>query len=131
MPKCTVPYACVFVLFSPPGAGLPSPPSTNLSKKSGIRNETAKFFFETDSAGETDRRPRQGRRAGRQAPVPLFACRRFETGYLVGNLQSPPEMQKPCVSSIHKVFARLPSFAGLYERETETEPFVSFRYVSI
>ena len=41
---------------------------------------------------------------------------------LVGNLQSPPEMQKPCVSSIHKVFARLPSFAGLYERETGVEP---------
>ena len=86
-----------------------------------VPNELYKEFM-GDSAGETDRRSRQGRRAGRQTPVPLFACRRFETGYLVGNLQSPPEMQKPCASSIHKVFARLPSFAGLYERETGVEP---------
>lgn len=45
-----------------------------------LETKPRSFFFETDSAGETDRRPRQGRRAGRQAPVPLFACRRFETG---------------------------------------------------
>ena len=121
MPKCTVPYACVFVLLSPPGAAFLSPPSTNLSKNSGIRNETVKFFFETDSAQETDSRPRQGRRAGRQAPVPLFACRRFETGSR-RELAVTSGNAKTLRIVDTQGFCTLPSFAGLYERETGVEP---------